>query len=116
MTSDLCAGVNHGTHLGCRAVSFLQHGLHLLSGDVTPALSCHLETLNQDGTEALDILGGVSGTNTVKELVNILIDNRKTGLIRSIIWESTPEIFKTKKTTRPLVGYYHVTLVQVKVL
>lgn len=108
--------MNHGTHLGCRAVSFLQHGLHLLSGDVTPALFCHLETLNQDGTEALDILGGVSGTNTVKELVNILIDNRKTGLIRSIIWESTPEIFKTKKTTRPLVGYYHVTLVQVKVL
>lgn len=97
MISGLCARVNHGTHLGCRAVSFLHYGLHLLSGDVMPTLSFHLQTLNKDRTEALDILGGVSGTNAVKEFVNILIDNQQTGLIRSIIWESTPEIFETKK-------------------
>lgn len=97
-------------YLGHRAISLLNHCLHLLSCDIMSPLSRQLQTVDQNRTKLFDFMNGVGIANTPKELVNIL--NKQTG---SSIWASTPGTVKTNNN-HPDVIFYHVRILQVNVL
>lgn len=61
-----------GTHLHHRFVSFLHHGLHLLSRDVTSPLPGRQETLDENRTKLLDLLNGVGLADGPEQLVQVL--------------------------------------------
>lgn len=60
------------THLHHRFVSFLHHGLHLLSGDVASPLPGRQELLDENRTKLPDLLNGVGLADGPEELVQVL--------------------------------------------